>query len=39
MHGETQLDRAERAERDLGKARTTVLGRIEEQRTADADDG
>jgi hypothetical protein len=35
MHGETQLDRAERAERDLGKGRKTVLEQIERQRTAD----
>jgi hypothetical protein len=35
MHGATQLDRAERAERDLGKGRKTVLDRIERQRAAD----
>lgn len=35
MHGTSQLDRAERAERDLGKARKTVLAAIEEQRTAE----
>jgi hypothetical protein len=32
MHDPDELDRAERAERDLGKARTTVLGAIEQQR-------
>jgi hypothetical protein len=32
MHGEEQLDRAERAERDLGKGRKTVLGAIDRQR-------
>lgn len=32
MHGDEQLDRAEKAERDLGKGRTTVLGAIEQQR-------
>ncbi|WP_369133870.1 hypothetical protein [Modestobacter sp. I12A-02662] len=32
MHGEAQLDRAERAEEQLGKGRRTVLARIEEQR-------
>lgn len=35
MHGRSQLDRAERAERDLGRARKTVLAAIEEQRAAD----
>jgi hypothetical protein len=35
MHGESQLDRAERAERELGKGRKTVLARIEQQRAAD----
>ena len=35
LHGQAQLDRAERAERDLGKGRKTVLDRIEEQRAAD----
>ncbi|WP_369252776.1 hypothetical protein [Geodermatophilus amargosae] len=35
MHGDSQLDRAEQAERDLGKARTTVLEAIEEQRDRD----
>jgi hypothetical protein len=35
MHGQSQLDRAERAERELGKGRKTVLARIEEQRAAD----
>ncbi|KGH45056.1 hypothetical protein IN07_19000 [Modestobacter caceresii] len=35
LHGETQLDRAQRAERDLGTNRKTVLGRIEQQRAAD----
>jgi hypothetical protein len=34
MHGRSQLDRAERAERELGRARTTVLQAIEEQRRA-----
>ena len=32
MEGESQLDRAERAERELGTARTTVLREIEQQR-------
>jgi hypothetical protein len=32
MHGDEQLDRAEKAERDLGKGRKTVLRAIEEQR-------
>lgn len=32
MHGEDQLDRAEKAERDLGTGRKTVLRAIEEQR-------
>ena len=32
MHGDSQLDRAEQAERDLGEARKTVLEAIEEQR-------
>lgn len=32
MEGEPQLDRAERAERDLGRGRKTVLRAIEEQR-------
>jgi hypothetical protein len=35
LHGEAQLDRAEHAERDLGKGRKTVLERIERQRAAD----
>lgn len=35
LHGESQLDRAERAERELGKGRKTVLDRIERQRSAD----
>lgn len=34
LHG-SGLDRAERAERDLGKARKTVLDRIDEQRADD----
>jgi hypothetical protein len=34
MHGEDQLDLAERAERELGKGRKTVLEAIEEQREA-----
>jgi len=33
MHGESQLDRAEQAERELGRARKTVLERIERQRS------
>ncbi len=32
MHGDSQLDRAERAERELGKGRKTVLSAIERQR-------
>jgi hypothetical protein len=32
MHGDSQLDRAAHAERDLGKGRKTVLRAIEEQR-------
>ena len=32
MHGDEQLDRAERAERELGKGRKTVLEAIERQR-------
>ena len=35
MHGDSQLDRAEQAERELGKGRKTVLRAIEEQRTHD----
>jgi hypothetical protein len=35
MHGGTQLDRAEQAERELGKGRKTVLEQIERQRAAD----
>ena len=35
MHGDSQLDRAEHAERDLGKGRKTVLDSIEKQRSAD----
>ncbi|MCF6744719.1 hypothetical protein E9529_10585 [Blastococcus sp. KM273128] len=35
LHGESQLDRAERAERELGTGRKTVLERIERQRSAD----
>ena len=35
LHGESQLDRAEQAERELGKGRKTVLDRIQQQRTAD----
>jgi hypothetical protein len=34
MHGDTQLDRAEQAERELGKGRKTVLEQIERQRAA-----
>ena len=34
MHGQEQLELAERAERELGKGRTTVLRQIEEQRAA-----
>jgi hypothetical protein len=32
MHGDGQLDRAERAERDLGRDRKTVLAEIDRQR-------
>ena len=32
MHGTSQLDRAERAEKELGKGRKTVVERIEEAR-------
>jgi hypothetical protein len=35
MHGDSQLDRAEHAEKDLGKGRKTVLRAIEEQRDRD----
>ena len=35
MHGGTQLDRAQRAEEELGRGRKTVLRRIERQRDAD----
>jgi hypothetical protein len=35
MHGEAQLDRAERAEEELGKHRKTVLAEIEHQRAAE----
>ncbi|WP_091114323.1 hypothetical protein [Geodermatophilus dictyosporus] len=35
LHGDSQLDRAERAERDLGKGRKTVLEAIERQRDRD----
>ena len=35
MHGESQLDRAEHAEHDLGRDRKTVLARIEQQRAED----
>ena len=35
MHGESQLDRAQRAEQELGKGRKTVLQRIERRRSAD----
>ena len=35
MHGESQLDRAQRAEKELGRDRTTVLREIEEQRSAE----
>ncbi|MGY1778672.1 hypothetical protein ACI8AV_22695 [Geodermatophilus sp. SYSU D00804] len=35
MHGDSQLDRAERAERDLGRGRRTVLEAIERQRDRD----
>jgi hypothetical protein len=32
MDGDSALDRAEKAERELGKGRKTVLGQVEEQR-------
>ena len=32
MHGDSQLDRAQRAEQELGRGRSTVLGRISDQR-------
>jgi hypothetical protein len=32
LHGQAQLDRAERAERELGRGRKTVLAQIERQR-------
>ena len=35
MHGDSQLDRAQRAEEDLGKGRKTVLDAIERQRDRD----
>jgi hypothetical protein len=35
MHDDDELDRAQRAEEDLGRGRTTVLRAIEEQRSAD----
>ena len=35
MHGDSQLDRAARAEEELGKHRTTVLAEIEHQRSAE----
>jgi hypothetical protein len=35
MHGDSQLDRAEQAERELGTGRTTVLKAIERQRDRD----
>ena len=35
MHGDSQLDRAEQAERELGKGRRTVLEAIERQRDRD----
>ena len=35
LHGDSQLDRAERAEEELGKGRKTVLARLEEQRRED----
>ena len=35
MHGDGQLDRAQRAEAELGRGRKTVLRRIEQQREAD----
>ena len=37
MHGDSQLDRAERAEAELGRGRRTVLAAIERQRGPDAD--
>ena len=39
MHGDTQLDRAEQAERELGKGRKTVLEQIERHRAADEQAG
>ncbi len=33
MHGDSQLDRAEKAEREIGKGRKTVLEAIERQRS------
>lgn len=35
LHDEEQLDRAQRAEEELGRGRTTVLGQIEAQRAED----
>lgn len=35
MHGASLLDRAERAEKELGKARKTVLEQISRQRRAE----
>jgi hypothetical protein len=35
MHGDSQLDRAEKAEKELGKGRKTVLESIDKQRTED----
>ncbi|MBM7805146.1 hypothetical protein JOD57_000983 [Geodermatophilus bullaregiensis] len=35
MHGDSQLDRAEQAERELGKGRKTVLDAIERRRDRD----
>ena len=35
MDGDSQLDRAEKAERELGKGRSTVLREIAERRSAD----
>lgn len=35
MHGASQLDRAERAEKELGRGRATVLEQIARQRDAD----
>ncbi len=35
MYGDSQLDRAEKAERELGKGRKTVLEAIERQRSRD----